>query len=226
MDKNIDKDKTRTSYSIPPESPFIRTALVVWPEVTVSTEKASQKPTILSTNPGPIVYSLTTLASYTLPGPQFVITLESTRVSNHLEDTRCIINAQYVQAILMMVMWLKQVTLPLLVSFYSFVKWWNRAWWVPKSPFDFKMKCRWVQPPIPYLSIFSTEVSEASVSWKHKLQFCTPVQEINELFQHNWLFGEPGAGKGSSKYLKTIFKKLSLEPYSRSMSRRSVSSLQ
>ena len=69
--KNVEKDIARTSYSVPPESPSIRTSdtlfsyfLVLCPGEGVPKERApTQKPALLA-NPRSIAYNLAILASY------------------------------------------------------------------------------------------------------------------------------------------------------------------
>lgn len=72
MDNNIEKDITRTSYSLPLESPIISIIdtlfchlLVLWPGEAVPKKKVPiQEPVLLGTNPRSIAYNLKILASY------------------------------------------------------------------------------------------------------------------------------------------------------------------
>lgn len=72
MDNSIEKDITRTSYSIPLESPFISAIdtlfchlLVLRPGEAVPKNKVSiQEPVLLGTNPRSTAYNLMIWASY------------------------------------------------------------------------------------------------------------------------------------------------------------------
>lgn len=72
VDNNVEKDITRTSCSLPLESPFISIfdtlfchLLVLWLGEAVPKKKVPiQEPVLLGTNPRSIAYNLMILASY------------------------------------------------------------------------------------------------------------------------------------------------------------------